>query len=407
MKKQSPIKRVKLAQFISFSPKFTPQRFNSLIHALDLMVAQTHEIAEIYTELDEKGLDLDAAANFLDTLGNLLDGRFADISESLQKKLIQALKLRPHLEATDQVKVSIPILAHLLRYESESDAQPLASPMWLDLRNGLIFMQIATRGGWTDDINASAKTAVRVVAGITIYKTPAGNFQYTSGAAICVDGAPNAYAPNDGGSDATAAAGHNQGDVRTYKKGSNGKFLLMGEEKVPDTFYEDTAWWGVVTGADGKPLVKADGPFKGYYISTTSYVYSGQRDDVQERYVNANIVPYSVLSEVSRKALGLKLGDLVHVKNTKNGKEKWTAYLETRFADDKIGEVSGAAANALGINSDPRVGGVGGGLVFTFYPNTAPLSNFKNDAEARHYIHRNGKNIEAGLPVDRNPRIPE
>ena len=104
--------------------------------------------------------------------------------------------------------------------------------------------------------------------------------------------------------------------------------------------------------------------------------------------------------------LGLKIGDLVYVYNKRTKKGKWTAFLETRRKDDSIGEISAACADAIGISSNPRIGGQNGDVVYTFYPNTGPTGRFRNDAEAASYIFRNGKNIEAGKSVDKNPRIP-
>ncbi len=401
-KKSFPrVKPANLAQYIEFTTVFTRRRFTNFTKTLGLSVAQTYEIVQLYEEIHVKGLDDEKGVLLLEEVERNLNDIHTKLHIDVQKQLTKLKKLNASLKLGDKIKTSIPIISHVLRYDIDGNWKETFGKIWLDLKNGTVFIsetEFSSKG--FGDISAD-KTAVRQVLSTTIYKTAEGNYEFTCGTAICVDGAPDAYGPKDSGSDLTSSAGHNKGDVRKYKKDSNGKFLIVDGEKVPELFYEDTAWWGVVTGQDGKPLVKPDG----YYISTTAYVYSGFPDDVQERYVNANIVSYSVLSEVSRKALGLVKGDLVYVKNNKNGLGKWTAYLETRNADDRIGEISSAAANAIGVNSNPRSGGQEGGITFTFYPNTAPTGNFKNDAEARNYIHRNGKNIEAGKPVDKNPRI--
>jgi hypothetical protein len=383
-KKSFPrVKPANLAQYIEFTSVFTRRRFTNFTKTLGLSVAQTYEIAQLYEEIHVKGLDDEKVVRLLEEVEKNLTDIQTNLHVDVQKQLVKLKKLNINLKLGDKIKISIPIISHVLRYDMDGNWKETFSKIWLDLKNGTIFIsetEFSSKG--FGDISAD-KTAVRQVLGTTIYKTDTGNFEFTCGTAICVDGAPDAYGPKDSGSDLTSSAGHNKGDVRKYKKDSNGKFLIVNGEKVPELFYEDT----------------------GYYISTTAYVYSGFPDDVQERYVNANIVPYSVLSEVSRKALELAKGDLVYVKNNKNGLGKWTGFLETRNADDRIGEISSAAADAIGVNSNPRNGGQEGGITFIFYPNTAPNGNFKNDAEARNYIHRNGKNIEAGKPVDKNPRI--
>jgi hypothetical protein len=53
----------------------------------------------------------------------------------------------------------------------------------------------------------------------------------------------------------------------------------------------------------------------------------------------------------------VKLGDLAVVINQKNGRSAFAIYADSGPAD-KIGEGSIALANALGVNSDPRHGGI-------------------------------------------------
>ena len=227
---------------------------------------------------------------------------------------------------------------------------------------------------------------------VKIYKTEQGCIQFTAGAAVCVDGAPMAYGPDNGGSDYNRAAGHNKGDVWTYKRDEKGN-------RVPDKLFPDTSWWGVETNSDGTPFVKPGGL---YYLSTTAYNYAGFPQGVraQERYVNAEVVPYSVLHAPALKEFGLQKGDLCYVFNKKTKMGKWTGLLELRDGPDRIGEVSAAAARAIGAPDNPKGGAQDDGVVYTFYPNTCPNPNsnpkyvFRNNAEANNYIDKNGKIIQ-------------
>ena len=402
------VKRVNLSNEIAFATPSTKGAFTKLVKACELTVTQTQEIKQIYDEADSRGLDEPKTEHLLEHLGIHLKDSKDQLPDDLLKKHAVIEKQQADMSLMDKLKTSIPIIAFMVRAEVEEYVKEPFMEIWLDLKNGFTFKEEATDRGW-GDISANRKP-VRVVAGVTIYKTPEDNYQFTCGATICVDGAPTAYAPNDGGQDLTSSAGHNKGDVRTYQRDKNRRYILDANgKKIPATFWDFRDWFGVETDtgeSDGEPVLKPDG----YYISVSSYNYTGFPRGVrtQARYVNADVVSFAVMSIVSANALGLKIGDLIYVKNIYKGKNKgkWAGFLETRRADDKIGEISTSLADAIGVPSNPRNGGQDGDIEYTFYPNTAPNYHFKNDKEAAYYIFWNGKNIEEGKPVNRDLRLP-
>ncbi len=150
---------------------------------------------------------------------------------------------------------------------------------------------------------------------------------FRAGMLIDADGAPNAYAPDDRGLDS----------IENAKDG----------ERMN----------GIVLDDDGNPVVQQSGPFKGFYVSPTAlYAAEGSRTD-PTTYVDATRIPYIVLPPEFRRQFGVSLGDLALVTNMKNGKSAFAifAYIGPH---DQIGEGSIALANALGLDSNPRYGGI-------------------------------------------------
>ncbi|HEX7284570.1 MAG TPA: glycoside hydrolase family 75 protein [Candidatus Angelobacter sp.] len=144
---------------------------------------------------------------------------------------------------------------------------------------------------------------------------------------IDADGAPNAYGPHNRGLDHIANAKH------------DGEFV------------------GVITGRDGRPVIQKSGPFKGFYVSPTSLHAVGGDETKPSSYVDAKKIPYIVLPPAMTEQFGVTLGDLALVVNQKNGKSSFAIYADAGPAD-KIGEGSIALAKALGVNADPRHGGI-------------------------------------------------
>jgi hypothetical protein len=367
------VKPVNLSNLITFESPAQKGVFTRINKALSLTPTQSQEIEELYVRADKRGLDEAQAELFLENFGKELKKVRKHLPPSVKKKLSSLKSLQKDMPLVGRFKTSLPWVSYVLLLATEGLKKKGFEDLWVNLQTGVVFVKGGTRGFGDTSAN---RTFVRRVLEASIYKTAEGYVQFTSGAAICIDGAPTAYGPDNKGQDLTSSAGH------------------------------DNDWWAVETNDDGTPYIKPDG----YYLSMSSYNYSGFAPGVraQARYVNADIVSYAVLYAASIKEFGLTIGDLVYVKNKYKGKNlgKWCAFLETRREPDRIGEISVAAANAIGVPSNPRNGGQDADVEFTFYPNTAPNYHFKNDQEAAYYIHYNGKRIEAGEKVDRDLRKP-
>lgn len=166
-----------------------------------------------------------------------------------------------------------------------------------------------------------------------------GTFFFEAGMAIDADGAPDTYHPDDIGEDFLAYAG---------RPGN---------------------WGALVTDSgrrDGIPIIQGPGhPNPGYYISTTSLEDKTKPRDDPGRYVNSKDIPYIVLP-LGRRG-GAKLGDFSVVVNRKNGKISYAIFADLG-PKNKIGEGSIAIARSLGINSNPKFGGVANGIVYVIFP---------------------------------------
>lgn len=178
-------------------------------------------------------------------------------------------------------------------------------------------------------------------------------FLYVAGMEIDVDGAPNAYGPPE----------------------QPGVDILGNANTVPND-PRSGEWCGIIANKSGtgppdkngnRGVAQKSGPYKGFFISTTSLQDKSVYDLLNpSRYVDATKIPYLALP-VTRHSkhgkthnkyfeeLGLTLGDYGVAANSANG--KWSAAI---FADTKnlpnLGECSVALADALGVPSDPRGG---------------------------------------------------
>jgi hypothetical protein len=163
---------------------------------------------------------------------------------------------------------------------------------------------------------------------------------FKAGLAIDADGAPNAYGPHDKGLDLTVHA-----------RGRKG-------------------WAGVLADERGQPVLQKRGPYRGYYVSTTSLEDAGISNDANpKKYVDARKIPYIVLPGEVAGRFGIRLGDFAVVANRRNGR---FAYAYAIYADvgppGKLGEGSVALAKALRLPSNPRGGGVEDGVWFLIFP---------------------------------------
>lgn len=398
-KKKVLIKREKLSNLIAFPSPSHKGAFTRFTKVLELTTIQNQELAELFMQVEQNDLNEEKVVAFLTEWEENIKKVTQLLPHAIKRKVNTLPKIQSHLSLKDKFKTSLPIIPYILMLDTEGVDKTPFEEMWMNVHDGVYFNIVATRG--LED-NSTLRKYKQSFLGISIFEIGDGAIQFTSYAAICVDGAPTAYGPNDSGQDFTSSAGHNKGDVKTYKKDANGN-------KIPDTYYQETNWWAVETDNDtssGKPIVTPEG----FYISQSSYNYSGFPQGLRThlRYVNADAVPYSVLYAGLITAFGLQRGDLVYVKNKYKGKNigKWTSMLETRSSADRLGEISTLAADALNIPSSPRHGGQDGDVEYTFYKNTAPNYRFKNDKEAAYYIYWNGKRIDEGKPVDRDLRLP-
>jgi len=167
-------------------------------------------------------------------------------------------------------------------------------------------------------------------------------FFYKSGFNIDADGSPRAFHPiSRKGLDDLQYAGH---------KGN---------------------WWGILTRngeTSGRPIVQGPhDPAPGFYISPTALEDTTKRETDPRRYVDAERVPYIVLTGTKAQNRNAKFGDYAVVLNTLNG--KWAyAMCGDEWPEIKIGEGSIALAKTLGIPANPRDGGIDDGVIYLIFP---------------------------------------
>lgn len=176
-------------------------------------------------------------------------------------------------------------------------------------------------------------------------------FVYQSGFAVDADGAYRAYHPNNRlGLDSIEHAGR-PGD-----------------------------WWALATDTgnpNGRPAIQGkDDPAPGYYVSMTA-LYDSRIEDEHNprRFVDAASVPYVVLPPEGLKHA--KLGDFATILNLKNGKVAGGIVADESAPGLPMGEGSMALARMLGIDPNPRTGGVEKGVAYVIYPgsgNSEPRS---------------------------------
>ena len=180
------------------------------------------------------------------------------------------------------------------------------------------------------------------VGEVTVWKIPGKDaFFFEAGMRIDADGAPDAYHPDDIGTDWLANAGR------------------------------PGHWWALATDngrMDGNPVIQGpDDPNPGYYVSKTTLEDLTKEPGDPRRYVNSNEIPYFVLPPGSGG--GAKPGDFGVVINLKNQKMSFAIYAD-KGPRNQIGEGSIALAKALGIPSDPKRGGTSDGVWYLVFPNS-------------------------------------
>ncbi|GLI22128.1 hypothetical protein GGQ86_000571 [Xanthobacter flavus] len=121
-------------------------------------------------------------------------------------------------------------------------------------------------------------------------------------------------------------------------------------------------WPALVTDANGVPREQDErDPAPGYFVSRTTLAYEGKDEERPEAYVDATKVPYFVLPGRHYKSFSnstpIRIGDVGVAYNLKTKKVSYAIFADIGPVD-KIGEGSIALANALGINGNPKSGGV-------------------------------------------------
>lgn len=182
------------------------------------------------------------------------------------------------------------------------------------------------------------------VGGVIIYsvKGQPTSFLYRAGLMIDADGAPDAYGPDNSGTDFTANGGDDSG----------------GE------------WWGGPTTSDGMPVTqKIYDPKPGMYVSATSHVNPAYSKDSPYAYIDSNSIPFIVLP--SGHSNGAHLGDVCLVFNQKTSDNCYAIYADVG-PSSKIGEGSIRLAQALKINANPKTGGTESRIVaYLVFPGSA------------------------------------
>jgi len=165
-----------------------------------------------------------------------------------------------------------------------------------------------------------------------------GGVLFAAGMTIDADGAPNAYGPKNRGLDYTANARNASG------------------------------WVALVTNTKGRPVIQRTGPYRGYYVSTTSLQRENIRDPRNpKKYLDATRIPYIALPADFARQFGITLGDFAVVVNNETGRLTYAIYGDVG-PQGRVGEGSIALANKLGVPSNPRHDSVPDGITYLVFP---------------------------------------
>lgn len=160
---------------------------------------------------------------------------------------------------------------------------------------------------------------------------------------IDADGCPKAYHPNNvSGLDYLANAGH------------------------PGN------WWGIATDRHGTPFIQdSTDPAPGFYVSTTAYEWLNYSKNDPRRYVDSLKVRFIVVSGAIRSlAKGVVLGCKARITDLKTNRTT-DAVVADIGPLRRIGELSMAAAEAIGLNPSPKNGGTDTDhLLYELWPGT-------------------------------------
>ncbi len=202
--------------------------------------------------------------------------------------------------------------------------------------------------------DSCAARELTTVGDIPVFSLPGDAVLYESHMMIDADGAPTAYHPNDeDGLDDLSNAG------------------------------EPGHWWALATDENGEPIVQGpDDPAPGFYVSMTALWDRTKSPRDPRRYVDATAIPYiSIPTGLPQ----VRVGDFAVVRNRHNGQMSY-AIVADMGPTDKIGEGSIALAEALGVRSSARRGGIRDGiqyLIFSYSGDRQPRPLEEINAAAR------------------------
>jgi hypothetical protein len=185
-------------------------------------------------------------------------------------------------------------------------------------------------------------TVIATVRGIQVTQEDDGRVHWQNGAAIDADG----------------ANGQN-GNAFAYRYPTNdGLDDIHGSAGFPNGSWQDV----LVNDGNGHPLT--DGNGNAYSLTT----YTWPDRPIATRAVDATAVAYVVVNpHVRRNATGVVIGSKAVATYQGNSVDAVVADVS---GPNDIGEISIAAAEALGIPSSARHGGVSRGVQFEFWPGT-------------------------------------
>ncbi len=194
----------------------------------------------------------------------------------------------------------------------------------------------------------TSRTRTSSIGGVSTYKVADKNgLAFKGGMSIDADGSPRAYNPSNTGLDALGNAG---------KPGN---------------------WWGIATDSKGKPYTQGpNDPAPGHYVSTTALVDGRFKANDPRRYVDSEKIPFIAVPP-QLKDQGVKLGDLVAVRNERTGKTVFAVVADIGPKNHQ-GEGSIKLAQELGINSNARKGGTSSGVSYVVFPGSKqswPMTN--------------------------------
>lgn len=175
----------------------------------------------------------------------------------------------------------------------------------------------------------------------------------------------------DGDIDADGANGQNGGPAAYRNDDKGTEALANGGMKIHKGKVVCAQPWArdiVILDRDNEPRVFADG----IIASLSWYRHPGKHADDPAAYVDAETVPYIVVPPlIIQRSTGIVRGCRAKVTHTVSGRSV-DCVVADKGPRNKIGELSIAAARAVGIPSSPRRGGVDAPvLLYELWPGQA------------------------------------